>query len=53
LRILESQKEFDQDLIDEIISTFCRITGKLTSDFVPYIGLIQKTFKRCRVQEKT
>lgn len=53
LRILESQKEFDADLIDEIIATFCRINVKLTSDFVPYIGLIQKAFKRNRLMEKS
>ena len=40
LKILESQKEFDPELIDEIINTFCRISCKLTSDFVPYVQLI-------------
>lgn len=53
LRILEAQKEFDQDLIDEIIKTFCKINDKLRSDFVPYVSLIQKAFKRNRLQEKS
>jgi len=50
LRILEAQKEFDQDLIDEIIRTFIDINKKLKSDFVPYVSLIQKAFKRNRLQ---
>ena len=46
LRILESQKELDSDPIDEIMGAFCKIAVKLTSDFAPYIGLIQKAIKR-------
>jgi hypothetical protein len=40
LRILESSKDFEQDLDVEIIGSFCKIASKLRADFAPYISLI-------------
>ena len=42
----------DQNLVEEIIRSFCEIAVQLNSDFAPYISLIQKSLRRNKLQEK-
>jgi len=39
-------------LVDEILMSFCKIALKLTSDFAPYISLIQKAIRRNKLQDR-
>ena len=51
LRLLDMQDP-DQNLVEEIIRSFCEIAVQLSSDFAPYISLIQKAIRRNKLQDK-
>ena len=51
LRLLDMQ-DVDPNIIEEIIRSFCEIAVKLSTDFAPYISLIQKAIRRNKLQEK-
>ena len=42
----------DQNMVEEIIRSFCEIAVQLSSDFAPYISLIQKAIRRNKLQDK-
>lgn len=39
-------------MVEEIIRSFCEIAKQLSSDFAPYIALIQKAIRRNKLQDK-